>query len=792
MKKRNGKLHRRLLALTLALSMCVGMACTTAFATESTPDTSDVTVTEDHTPDTAPEPEPEKTPEPETPSSPADTEDDKSEEPSAPVEPEKDKNEEPNAPAEPEENKNEEPSAPVEPEEDKSEEPIAPVEPNSDSKDDKDEAPADSIMSEKPPVKDEQTKPSYSATEDTKCVQIDEHGNHKSEYQVTKEPTCTEKGAARDWCSYCKTVFHNYSLPELGHQWSSWEKADGDHTRECSRCGETEHEDHNPKTTGKAPTCEGKGNLEEKCTVCGAVLNNPSNKPLGHDWDKGEVTKAPTKDAPGIMTYTCKRDSKHTETKEIPKLENDCKHGAGNHLDEISSTEATCTTEGLEIYICNSCNAVVDKKPIEPLGHDFNGAVKQDTDEQHEIQCTRCNEVTHEGHKWGKWEVSTPGTRTTPGTLIRYCSVCGFEQKKQCDQVDSLGCHKPVKTDKAPTCIEDGYVIYDCDDCGYREIEVLPATGHVWGDWKSDGAKGHYQVCDKCQSHSNTVDHDFGPWYDVEDQKPTCAVEGRQVHACKDCDYKEERGVVTLDPVFGDWMSDGEQHKRVCENCNGAVEKHTEYADHDWNNWYPVNGSVTEHVRECSVCQVKPTDAHHFNAWVVDRPATVTEEGSQHRDCADCGFTEYQTLAMLPSGGGNPGGGNPGGGNPGGGNPGGGGTGGGGGGPVTPPVVDVPDPDVPLVEVPDVDVPLVETPEEVEIPDVEVPLAELPEEVEIPDVEVPLAELPEEVDIPDVEVPLANVPKTGDASLLWYMTALLSAAGLLALAAFERRQRRGM
>ena len=48
------------------------------------------------------------------------------------------------------------------------------------------------------------------------------------------------------------------------------------------------------------------------------------------------------------------------------------------------------------------------------------------------------------------------------------------------------------------------------------------------------------------------------------------------------------------------------------------------------------------------------------------------------------------------------------------------------------------------------------------------------------------------MDIPDVEVPLANVPKTGDASLLWYMTALLSAAGLLALAAFERRQRRGM
>ena len=747
MKKRNGKLHRRLLALTLALSMCVGMACTTAFATESTPDTSDVTVTEDKAPDTAPAPEPEKTPEPETPS----------------------------APAEPEEDKNEEPSVPVKPEDD--------------SKDDKGETPAAPIVSEKLPVKDEQTKPSDDTTKDMEnCGQIDADGNHKGTWFVSNEPTCEGKGNKRLQCTACGKVIDNAEIEPLGHIWSGWEKADGDHTRECSRCDKVEREAHKPKTTGKAPTCTEKGNLEEKCTVCDAVLNNPSNKPLGHDWDEGKVTKAPTKDAPGTMTYTCQRDTSHTYTTDIPQLGNDCKHDQGNELDKTLSTLPTCIAPGYEYHICLECKEVIAKKEIDPLGHDFkNGTVKQDTEEQHEIQCARCNEVKHEDHKWGKWEVSTPGTRTTPGTLIRYCSVCSAEQTKPCDQVDSLGCHKPVKTDKAPTCIEDGYVIYDCDDCGYREIEVLPAAGHVWGDWKSDGAKGHYQVCDKCQSHSNTVDHDFGPWYDVEDQEPTCAVEGRQVHACKDCDYKEERGVVTLEPVFGDWTPDGDRHKRVCENCNGAVEKHTEYADHDWNNWYPVNGSVTEHVRECSVCQVKPTDAHHFNAWVVDRPATVTEEGSQHRDCADCGFTEYQTLAMLPGGGGNPGGGNPGGGNPGG-----GGTGGGGGGTVTPPVVDVPDPDVPLVDVPDVDVPLVETPEEVEIPDVEVPLAELPEEVEIPDVEVPLTELPEEVDIPDVEVPLANVPKTGDASLLWYMTALLSAAGLLALAAFERRQRRGM
>ena len=38
MKKRNMKLPKRLLSMSLALSMCVGMACTTAFAEDKPED----------------------------------------------------------------------------------------------------------------------------------------------------------------------------------------------------------------------------------------------------------------------------------------------------------------------------------------------------------------------------------------------------------------------------------------------------------------------------------------------------------------------------------------------------------------------------------------------------------------------------------------------------------------------------------------------------------------------------------------------------------------------------------
>ena len=46
-----------------------------------------------------------------------------------------------------------------------------------------------------------------------------------------------------------------------------------------------------------------------------------STNALGHDWDSGKVTREPTADATGVMTYTCKRCST-TRTEPIPKLVN--------------------------------------------------------------------------------------------------------------------------------------------------------------------------------------------------------------------------------------------------------------------------------------------------------------------------------------------------------------------------------------------------------------------------------------------------------------------------------------
>jgi len=66
-------------------------------------------------------------------------------------------------------------------------------------------------------------------------------------------------------------------------------------------------------------TCEEPGLTTHYCSVCGVELRQEILPALGHVWDAGKVTAAPTFDKEGAITFTCKRcGEKRTEA--IPKL----------------------------------------------------------------------------------------------------------------------------------------------------------------------------------------------------------------------------------------------------------------------------------------------------------------------------------------------------------------------------------------------------------------------------------------------------------------------------------------
>lgn len=86
--------------------------------------------------------------------------------------------------------------------------------------------------------------------------------------------------------------------------------------------------------------------LCDNCSVHTTEKTVPVGEPLGHDWDKGTVTTKPTCDKDGVRTFTCKRDSSHTDTKAEP--------ATGHSFTKYESdNNATCKKDGTETAKCD-------------------------------------------------------------------------------------------------------------------------------------------------------------------------------------------------------------------------------------------------------------------------------------------------------------------------------------------------------------------------------------------------------------------------------------------------------
>ena len=128
------------------------------------------------------------------------------------------------------------------------------------------------------------------------------HDAYFTKTVTVKEPTCTEEGASAD-VTYCGICFEEIKrsketrVPALGH---------------TAMAVVRENE--------VAATCTEAGSYDEVvyCAVCGEEISREkkTTEAAGHNWGEGVVTKEPTADEKGIMTYTCQTCGE-TKTEEI-------------------------------------------------------------------------------------------------------------------------------------------------------------------------------------------------------------------------------------------------------------------------------------------------------------------------------------------------------------------------------------------------------------------------------------------------------------------------------------------
>lgn len=289
------------------------------------------------------------------------------------------------------------------------------------------------------------------------------HTHTLDEGEVTKKPSCEEKGVktyhcTEENCNYTKTE----DIAATGHNWD-----DGKITTEAS--------------------CDHTGVKTYTCKTCGDTRTETIAM-LEHTWDEGQVTTKPSCTEKGIRTYTCKV-CKATKTEDIEATGHDYK--VKDHKD------ATCTEDGYTTSVCKNCGDE-KKETIKATGHqhtEVRGAKKATCIEEGytgDTYCTDCGNMIFTGkkiektdHTWDNGVVSKDPTCTEKGSKTYTCAVC---RETKTEEIPATGHqNKEVRDKKAATCTKAGYTgdTY-CKDCGelLKTGKETDALGHTWGKGK--------------------------------------------------------------------------------------------------------------------------------------------------------------------------------------------------------------------------------------------------------------------------------------------------------------------
>lgn len=344
-----------------------------------------------------------------------------------------------------------------------------------------------------------------------------------------------------------------------------------------------------------------------------------------------QTTTQPTCSSAGELTLKCDSCNEILETKPLPQLN----HIAG---DWTVIKTAGCVQNGTEEQCCKLCGKKLNEKELVAKGHSESEwitlvAATCTTDGSRYTKCTDCGEtlvtqaVAATGHTAGSWTLTTCASCSAEGRQTLHCINCGME-------MDSLYIPKTSHEesgwiiDTAKTCTTEGHQHTQCINCGAHISEsTIPASHNVVT------VSGYAATCTTDGMTDEEYCADCQTWFlqpipipstgHTEEQVPpvaaTCTSEGSTAGTrCTVCgEYTVP--VTTVAALGHDWQDVAgttESTQHYCQQCNT-------YENHQWTDGGP-NG------HQCSECLI--FRAHTFNN--LDANDAPTADST----CNDCGY----------------------------------------------------------------------------------------------------------------------------------------------------------
>lgn len=419
---------------------------------------------------------------------------------------------------------------------------------------------------------------------------------------------------------------------------------------------------------------------------CDAEINtelgtggNPFLPGAGHNF-VGQITREPSCDEDGEMTYTCQdTDCNASYTTVIPNK--------GGHTwgDWEVTKEADCQHRKEEKRTCSECGETATRASQygEHTWGDWNVTQQGDceTPKTEERICGLCGETEIRkgevgGHEWGDWTDADEGDCQHKKQQKRVCGICGGEETREGDFGDhKWGDWSVVQQGDCETPKIEKHV---CSVCGEEGTRESAGEGHKWGDWTVTD-KGDCQtksqekrICSAC-NEEETREGDFGehPWNNefTVDREPTDDQEGEKSRHCTKCD---ERTDITPIPICNhinakdEWIIDiepictefGVKHQ-VCDLCGKDFNLGTSIPriPHEFSSnveiiKQPTCTEVGQEVKHCVLCTLDytfeiPTTGHNPGVWQTAKAPTCTEAGFAEQRCVVC--DEQINLRDIPA-----------------------------------------------------------------------------------------------------------------------------------------------